>query len=158
MLMDMNAPSLLLATPDFGASGVIVLLLLVGWVILLLLVGLGIFVGTRLRRCDSGRAKIVGLLVIVVSILAPVICYVAPPHLFRLAYGSYPIGSYPNGTIKEGMSPAEVEAILGTPHNRTKYGKEAQWLYWIDPYGIRWFGVHFARISKSQAPTATDER
>ena len=82
-------------------------------------------------------------MIILASILAPVFCCVGPPHLFRLAYGSYPIGSYPNGKIKEGMSPAEVEAILGKPHDCTKFGKEERWLYWIDPYGIRWFGVHF---------------
>lgn len=141
--MSMNAPSLLLATPDFGASVIIVLFLMVAWAILLVLVGVGIFAGIRLRRRESGRAKTVGLLIIVASVLAPVVCYVAPPHLFRLAYGSYPIGSYPNGRIKEGMSPAEVKAILGTPHERTQYGHDEHWLYWIDPYGIRWFGVQF---------------
>ena len=48
---------MLFATPDFGASGIIVLFLLVGWVILLGLVVVGIFLGTRLCRRESARRE-----------------------------------------------------------------------------------------------------
>jgi hypothetical protein len=134
---------MLFATPDFGASGIIVLFLMIAWAILLVLVGVGIFAGTRLRRRESARAKAFGLLLIVASVSAPVFCFVAPPHLVRLFYGNYPLGHYPSGKVNEGMTMEEVQAILGTPHERVERGGGETFYYWIDSFDVFYFAVDF---------------
>jgi hypothetical protein len=131
------------ATPDFGASFTIALFLLIGFVVLLFLMGVGVVLGIKmLRDMTPGRRKM-GFYLILISILFPLICFLAPPHIVRLAYGNYPIGSYPLGKIHEGMTCNEVEAILGTPHQRTKESKNETWIYWIDSFAISYCGVDF---------------
>lgn len=132
---------MLIATPDFGASGIIVLFVLAGWLVLLLLIGMGIFFGARMCRSKSMRSKTVGRILIIVSVLAPVAAAVAPPFVFRLAYGGYPIGHYPSDKIKGGMSSSEVTAILGPPHERYKRGNEETYLYYLDSFGVHYCGV-----------------
>jgi outer membrane protein assembly factor BamE (lipoprotein component of BamABCDE complex) len=60
-----------------------------------------------------------------------------------LEYGNYPLGSYPNGKITQGMTKDEVEAILGSPHERFKRDDEETWYYWLDSFRIGFFGVRF---------------
>lgn len=134
---------MIFATPDFGASGVIVLFLLVFWVILFACVLAVVFLGARLRRSGSPRARTLGLWLVLASCSVPFVCCLAPPHLVRLIYGNYPIGSYPSGRINEGMSVDEVEAILGTPHEKNKRDNEETWFYWIDTFGVHYFAVGF---------------
>lgn len=88
-----------------------------------------------------------GWLLVLVSCLLPIFCYVAPPHLFRLAYGSYPIGDrepFLCGQIRQGMSCDEVQAILGPPHHRWKYADGTEtWNYLWEWYGAGFFDVKF---------------
>ena len=41
------------------------------------------------------------------------------------------------------MSGEEVVAILGNPHERYLKNGGENWLYWIDSFGLGWFGVDF---------------
>jgi len=134
---------IIFATPDFGASGILHLLLLIGWTIVFAIVAVGIWWGARLYKKESRRIKTCGILVIVVSGMTPLFCCLAPPLAVRFFYGNYPIGSYPNNTIIKGMSPDEVTAILGNPHERVNHGDGERWYYWIDSFGIGYFGVLF---------------
>ncbi len=130
------------AQMDFGASGYAVLLLLIAWVVVLAISVGGIILGTRLLGRGSSK---LGWMLVLVSCFLPVFCYVAPPHLFRLAYGSYPLERRPDrNRIEEGMSGNEVVAILGPPHERQslKNGEE-NWYYQLDSFGIDSFCVTF---------------
>jgi hypothetical protein len=128
------------ATPDFGAGGIIFMFVLIAWAVVLAISVGGIILGTRLLR--RGTSKL-GWMLVLASCFLPVFCYVAPPYLFRLEYGNYPLGSYPNNKIEEGMSQDEVVAILGPPHRRYEQNGNECWQYYIDSFDIRWFGVDF---------------
>ncbi len=134
---------MVLATPDFGASGVIVLFLMAFWVILLALVFAGIFLGMRLRRNGRRTVRTLGLCLVLACCLAPLLCYLGPPHLVRIIYGNYPIGSYPSGKIERGMSAGEVVAILGRPHERPWRDNGETYIYWIDSCGIFYCAIDF---------------
>jgi hypothetical protein len=131
------------ATPDFGASGAILLLLLIVWAIVFLFALIGISRGIKLLGSDSPKRRKNGFLLIAVSGLIPLLCCVGPSHVIRLVYGNYPLGAYPNNKIKKGMTRDEVEAILGTPHEQFKRDEEERWYYWLDSFGMGYFGVHF---------------
>lgn len=131
------------ATPDFGASGGILLLLLIVWAIVLLFVLVGIVRGIRLLGNESPKRRRNGFLLIVMSSLVPFLCCVGPSQVVRLVYGNYPLGSYPNNKIKQGMTRDEVEAVLGRPHEQFKQDDGESWYYWLDSFGIGYFGVRF---------------
>ncbi len=133
----------ILATPDFGSSAIIVYILLITWAVVLLIVSVGIIRGMILLDSESHRRRKRGALLILVSGLVPFLCCLGPPHVVRLVYGNYPIGRYPNNKIREGMTTDEVAAILGPPHERMKSGGAESWYYWIDSFGMGWFGVRF---------------
>jgi hypothetical protein len=132
------------ATPDFGTSGIIVLFRLIAWVFVLAICVGGIILGARLLRRGS---LTLGWLLLLVSCFLPIFCYVAPPHLFRWAYGSYPLEDRDHcryGEIKVGMPSDEVQAILGPPHHRWKYGDGREtWNYKWEWYGAGFFDVEF---------------
>jgi len=132
---------LIFAQMDFGAAGYGVLLLLIAWVVVLAISVGGIVLGTRLLGRSSWK---LGWLLVLVSCFLPIFCYVAPPHLVRLAYGSYPLKSRPdNNKIEEGMSGDEVVAILGPPHERQSINGHENWYYWLDSFGMDSFCVTF---------------
>src|SRR5260370_27622578 len=108
------------ATPDFMASGVIVLFLAFVWAIVLLLVCVGIILGIRWLASDSPRIRKCGVVLLLVSGLVPFFCCLGPSHVVRLVHGNYPLGSYPSNKIKQGMSVDEVTAALGTPPEHYK--------------------------------------
>jgi hypothetical protein len=120
------------ASPDFGAKGGIVCVLLVVWPVVLVFVLVGIIRGVRLLGSDTRRGKIYGVLLVLVSVLMPLLCCQGPPHVVRIVYGNYPIGKYPEHKITVGMSFDEVSAILGSPHERFEQGHGETWYYWID--------------------------
>jgi hypothetical protein len=132
-----------LATPDFGASAKDACYLYLAWAVVLLLVAVGVLRGIRLARSGSPRARRYGVLLLLVSASVPLSGCLGPPLVVRLAYGNYPIGRYPNGKIKEGMTADEVVATLGTPHERYRQDDAERWYYWIDSFGLSWFGVAF---------------
>ncbi len=129
----------LLATPDFGASGIVVLFLLGAFAVVLSLALVGFIIGMRMYR----KRRNAGFALSLFSALLPVICYFAPRLIFCLTYGHFPLGTYPDGIV-QGMTQGEVQAILGTPQNRSKLNGEERWLYYIDSFGAQWFGVDFA--------------
>ena len=133
----------LFATPDFGASACIYGFLLIVWAAVLVLVLVGFGWGAKLLRSESPKIKMRGILILLVSVLVPLTCCLAPPHTVRVLYGNYPIGSYPNNKIHKGMTADDVTEVLGTPHERFTQGGGEQWYYWIDSFGIGYFGVRF---------------
>jgi hypothetical protein len=116
-----QAPAVIFATPDFGASGGMACFVLLAWAFVLMLAAVGAVRGVRLLGGGSPQGRN-GVLLVLVSVLAPVACCLGPSHVVRLMYGNYPLGSYPNNKIHEGMTADEVVAILGTPHERHKHG------------------------------------
>jgi hypothetical protein len=131
------------ATPDFGTSSGIALVLLIVGAVVLTLVLVGILWGVKLLGNSSPRLRRRGALLLLVSGLVPTSCCVGPPQVVRLVYGNYPLWSYPNNKIGDGMTEEEVKAILGSPHERWKRNDEEGWYYWLDSFGIRYFGVDF---------------
>jgi hypothetical protein len=131
------------ATPDFGAgacaAGCVLLLYLAAFG---LVIG-GLFWGLNLYGKDSPRIRRRGVIMMVACGLVPFFCCLGPPNAVRIMYGNYPLGSYPNNKISEGMSKDEVKAILGTPHERFTDGEEESWYYWTDSFGIGYFSVYF---------------
>ena len=128
------------APPDFGDFFLAEMITLVIGAFVLAVIGF--LVGMRLYRKGSkaGRA------LVVFSVLLPLLCYFAPSLIFRYEYGRFPLGSYPNGKIEKGMTPAEVEAVLGNPHRCIAdpwTGDDSRWIYYIDLYGTKWFVVEF---------------
>jgi hypothetical protein len=134
---------MLFATPDFGAGANAWGMLCLAWVVVFVLIALGIAWGTKLLRSESPKVRKYGLVFVLVSGIVPLCCCLLPPHVVRIMYGNYPLGSYPNNKIKEGMTRDEVEAILGSPHERHKRDDEESWYYWLDSFGIGYFGVRF---------------
>ena len=133
------------AAPEFGVSGIIVVIVLIVWAVIVLLAVGGVLFGAQLLWHKSSRAKrVAGGLLLVVSCLLPVVCYFAPPYIVRLEYGNYPIGSYARSRIREGMSGNEVLMLLGPPQKRFREAADREtWIYWMDSYGAHWFGVDF---------------
>ncbi len=134
---------MLFATPDFGVSFAIMLFVLAIYVIVFTLVLVGAVWGMRLRRSGWPKTRRRGTLLVLASGLILLSCWLGPSLVVRLAYGYYPIGRYPDNEIKEGMSVDEVKGVLGSPHWRNKQDNEECWYYWIDSFGIHWFGVSF---------------
>jgi outer membrane protein assembly factor BamE (lipoprotein component of BamABCDE complex) len=58
-----------------------------------------------------------------------------------LKHGNYPLGRYPSNKIDKGMSRDEVQAILGSPHEKYRRDHDETWFYWIDSFGAHYFGV-----------------
>jgi SmpA / OmlA family len=141
--MHVGAGVFVLATPDFGASGGVALFVLVAWATIIPLVLLGIIRGMRLLGNESPKLRRRGYLLLVMGALIPLSCCLLPSQVVRLVYGNYPLGSYPDQRIHQGMSRIEVQAILGSPHERFRGEDEESWYYWIDSFGAHYFGVIF---------------
>src|SRR5262249_20102479 len=133
----------LIATPDFGASGGFFLFLaFVGFVVL---VGALLLIvrGVRVLRNGSANGRTRGVILLLIGALLPLLVYSGPSGVFRLVYGSYPTGRYPNDAIRKGMSADEVMGAMGPPHKRTIENGESKWYYYVDSFGMSWFGVDF---------------
>jgi hypothetical protein len=130
-----------LATPDFGASATEACVLAIVWAVVLLLVAWGVMLGIGLIHGGSPRARRLGVLLLLVSASVPLSCCLGLPLVVRLVYGNYPLGRYPNGKITEGMTADEVVAVLGMPHQRLQLDDAERWYYWIDSFGMSYFGV-----------------
>ena len=65
-------------------------------------------------------------------------------ELFRLRHDTTPLGGYPSGVIREGMSADEVRALLGSPHEVHDHDpRRVSWLYYLDAIELDWFLVTF---------------
>jgi hypothetical protein len=134
----------IIASPDWGGSALAHLLLLIGSAVVVLVAIVGVIFGLKLL--DLGptvRRRIAGLLLLLASVSLPAVCFLAPAQIFRLEYGSYPLGTYPSDKIKEGMTFKQVEAILGAPHERFANGNGEEWFYFIDSFCVDDFCVDF---------------
>jgi hypothetical protein len=140
---------MIFATPDFGAGGAIVLVLLVICLFVLTVTVLGIVCGANLVRRPSRGSRRVGWALVLVGVLLPVVCFCGPSVLFRLNHDNPPLGHYPNGVIQEGMSADEVRALLGNPHEVSERDRErVGWWYWLDAIELDWFLVTFGPDGK----------
>jgi hypothetical protein len=134
---------MIFATPDFGASAAIASIVGLAWLVIIVCAIGGTAWGVRRLRSGEPKSRKSGTLLVVVSLLIPFLCCFGPSQAIRIIYGNYPLGSYPNNKIQEGMSQDEVVAILGTPHERHGRADGEGWYYWIDSLGILYFGVQF---------------
>jgi SmpA / OmlA family len=134
---------ILFATPDFGAGGLICGALGIVWLIVLLFVLAGSVKGVRLLKTDARCKRLLGILVILASAATPLLCCFGPREVVRINYGNYPLGAYPNGKIKKGMSQEDVIEVLGTPHERINKADGETWCYWLDSFGMGLFWVYF---------------
>ena len=135
--------SVVFASADFGASGVIYVCLAVAWVLVFAVCLVGLLKGSRLLRTGSDKARKYGIFLILFSGAIPLFCCLIPPHAVRVVYGNYPLGDRPKDVIKNGISTAEVESLLGRPHERYREPSGEDWCYWIDTFGGSSFHVRF---------------
>jgi hypothetical protein len=131
------------ASPDFGAAGVIALVVLGAYAFALVCAMIGVAGGVVLVRTRARRAKILGVVLLIAGASLPFTCWFGPSQVFRIEYGNYPLGRYPNGKIHNGMTRDDVLAILGTPHETHNRGDEETWMYYLDSFGMGWFAVYF---------------
>jgi hypothetical protein len=126
-------------------------------VLLLFGVGLGVLAasvagiawGVVLLRRPPPARRWSGAVLIVSGLLLPVCCCSGPSVLFRLHHETPPLGRYPSGVVQEGMSPDEVRALLGTPHQvNDRDPQRVTWVYWLDAIELDWFMVIFGPDGK----------
>jgi len=134
---------IIFATPDFGASGFVALFWLIVYVAIIVFAFVGVVMGAKLLAKESPKVRKTGLALILAGGMVPLFCCLGPPYITRVLKGNYPIKRYPDNKITRGMTRDEVVTILGSPHERYKQGDEDHWYYWIDSFGISWFGVNF---------------
>ena len=131
-------------TPDFGATAFVILFWLVVWIIILSLSLVGAVCATVWLHKGTAKSKRYGLILILTCACVPLTCWLGPPHAVRLVFGNYPIGRYPSPSeITRGMTSEDVLTKLGKPHEYYKDAEGESWFYWLDSYGIMWFGVYF---------------
>lgn len=131
------------ATPDFGASGAILFVLLAVWLLLLVGAVAGALTAFKLLRRDSTAARAGGVLLILACVALPLFCCIGPRYYVRIVNGNYPLDRYPRGEVREGMTSAEVRALLGSPHESYSPSGEESWVYWLDSFGMACFCVYF---------------
>jgi hypothetical protein len=131
------------ATPDFGASGAIALFLMVIGVMVVAFIVFVLMRGIKLAASESPKDRRRGKVLVLLSAMIPLFCCLGPPQIVYMVYGTYPFGSYPNNRIKEAMSMDEVSETLGRPHEHFTGGEGERWFYWLDSFGLGWFGVDF---------------
>ena len=135
---------MIFATPDFGAGAAAMMFICIIWMGVIAFAILGLTFGVKLCKSDKPQSKRYGLVLVLVSGIVPLCCWLLPAQVVRMTSGNYPLGEYPNKKIEQGMTRDEVESILGNPHERMDGGVgEGSWYYWIDSFGIRYFRVHF---------------
>jgi hypothetical protein len=132
----------MLAT-DFGASGAIILMVLIAWITVLLIVGVGVWHGSRLLKAESPASWKSGRIVLLLSALLPLLCCVGPPISTRIIYGNFPIRANADNQVREGMTMDEVRSLLGTPHDRSETQDGEWWYYWYDSFSIAYVCIHF---------------
>jgi hypothetical protein len=139
---------MIFASPDFGAGGAVALVLIVACLAVLGAALFGIVRGVMLLRKPSAGSRRAGAVLVLAGVLLPVLCSSGPSILFRLNHDTPPLGHYPNGVIKEGMSAGQVRALLGGPHEVYDRDQRVSWLFWLDSIELDWFMVSFGPDGK----------
>jgi hypothetical protein len=135
---------MIFASPDFGAAGTVLCGVAVVYLGIFGIALTGIVCGVKLAKRPTRGGKFMGALLILASDLLPVGCCSAPRVMFRLNHENPPLGHYPNGVIKNGMSMEDVRARLGKEHMVYKRNEEeVTWLYYLDTLELGWFSVTF---------------
>ena len=62
---------------------------------------------------------------------------------FRITYGRGPLGNPNQYKIVAGMTPDDVLAIAGRPHERFDGDRGERWIYYLDCLGTYSLGVQF---------------
>lgn len=88
---------------------------------------------------SSERPVICLALIVVVLCLG---CCGLPQILFRVAYGRGPLATDIR-QVQPGMTPEEVNALLGPPHKKHDDGEV--WIYFEDSFAWSYLGVQFTR-------------
>jgi hypothetical protein len=105
--------------------------------------------GVILLRQPPTSRRWSGVALILAGLVLPACCCTAPSALFRLHHDTPPLGHYPSGVVKEGMSSDEVRALLGNPHQVSNTDPQrVTWLYWLDAIELGWFMVVFGPDGK----------
>jgi hypothetical protein len=135
---------MLFATPDFGAGGFI-LLIIVGIVLAVSAVSmLAIFRGIDMCLEEPRVRRWLGVASICLGIALPLCAFCGPSVLFRLQHATPPIDDVPSDLIQEGMSSEEVQARIGPPHEIESYNPSyVKWVYWRDAIRFESYSVFF---------------
>jgi hypothetical protein len=128
---------------DFGASAGIAAIVCSAWAVVLLVVGIGVWRGSRLLDSDSPSSRKSGRLVLLLTASLPLFCCVGPPLSIRFATGNFPISANADDRVHEGMTMDEVRTLLGTPHDRNESQDGEWWYYYTDSFSINFVCIHF---------------
>ena len=132
------------ASPDFGAAGMVVILLVGVAAAVLGVSTLSFWRGVTLLKRRPPRRRWPGVALIGAAFLLPVACYTGPSVLFRLEYKTPPLREYPRGVVAVGMSAEEVKGRLGEPHEvHDRNPAQVYWMYWRDAIQFGYFIVYF---------------
>jgi hypothetical protein len=131
------------ATPDFGTGAAIAAFGFFAWLATLVIGCFGVWCGNRLRKTHSAGARKIGVALMVAFGSIPVTAYVLPQFYIKAKFGNFPVDLDKSYLLKEGMTKAEVQAILGTPHERGEDPWGDRWYYWRDSLGANWWCVDF---------------
>jgi hypothetical protein len=145
---------MIFATPDFGAGGLVILVMAAAGFVVSVLSVLWILRGVALLRRGTARGRRRGSLLILAGVLLPVSCYFVPCAALHLTYGRGPLEQDP-GSVIVGMSAQDVRAALGPPHQVRAVDGEESWIYLRDTAGLGWFAVHFGADGRVKS-TARD--
>jgi hypothetical protein len=138
----------LFATPDFGAGGVVILIL-VGIIVVVSAMSIVAFFRGIDLCLEKPTRRWLGIVLIGAGVALPLCTFCGPSLLFRLQHATPPIAEVPTGLIQEGMSPDEVRALLGPPHVVESYhSSQVKWLYWRDAIRLEWYSVWFGTDGK----------
>lgn len=106
----------------------------------------GVVYGLTMMKRPTIAARRVGRVLLVLSVLLSVGSALVPVIHFHRCYIRPPLTSPPaDGTIRKGMTMDEVRDALGEPHQIDGKGAYKIWVYHLDHFGARWYGVPFDR-------------
>ena len=135
---------MLFASPDFGAGG-LVILVIAGIVIAVSAVSiLAFFKGIDMCLEKPAIRRRRGVATICAGVALPLIAFCGPSVLFRLQHATPPITDDQIGLVQEGMSPEDVQALIGPPHAVESYNSSyVTWVYRRDAIYFETYSVYF---------------
>lgn len=137
---------MILASPDFGAGGALLLLLAIAWVIIGAFSMSCFLLGLKWSETETPKARKFKKFLLLLSVGIPLGCYFAPRLVFRCVHGRYPLWRHPSSDTQDrvtaGMSKADVASLLGDPHEE-RSGPQDRWIYYIDSLGSISYVVYF---------------
>jgi hypothetical protein len=132
-----------------GIAGGLVILVLAG--IILAVSTVSIFVLFKgIDICHEGpRARRrLGVASICLGVALPLFTICGPSVLFRLQHATPPIADDQIGLVQDGMSPEDVQALIGPPHSVESFNSSyATWVYWRDAIFLETYSVVFDNLS-----------